>query len=127
VEGRTPGSGVLSTEARVREIGVSLPTPEAIRVLQRKLYVKAKEEPTYRFYSLYDKIWRTDILTHAYRLAKARHGAPGVDGVTFAHVEEQGLEDWLRRLQEDLCSERYQPEAVRRVYIPKPGGGERPL
>jgi RNA-directed DNA polymerase len=50
-----------------------------------------------------------------------------VDGVTFAHVEEQGLEDWLRRLQEDLCSERYQPEAVRRVYIPKPGGGERPL
>jgi len=127
VEGRTPGSGVLSTEARVREIGVSLPTPEAIRVLQRKLYVKAKEEPPYRFYSLYDKIWRTDILTHAYRLAKARHGAPGVDGVTFEQVEEQGLEDWLRRLQEDLRWKRYRPEAVRRVYIPKPGGGERPL
>ncbi len=106
---------------------MSLTTPATIRSLQRKLYVKAKEEPSFRFYSLYDKIYRPDILRHAYRLAKAKGGAPGVDGETFEKIEERGLENWLERLGEELRTRRYQPDAVRRAYIPKPGGGERPL
>lgn len=69
---------------------MSLASPETIRSLQRKLYVKAKEEPSYRFYSLYDKIYRQDILRHAYSLAKAKGGAPGVDGETFEKIEEGG-------------------------------------
>ena len=125
--GKEPWFWVLSTGARVGEIGVSLVTPEKIRSLQRKLYVKAKEEPTFRFYSLYDKIHRPDVLRHAYDLAKANGGSPGVDGETFNRIESRGLEDWLGRLQEELQSRRYSPSAVRRVYIPKPGGGERPL
>ena len=104
-----------------------LETPDAIRKLQRKLYVKAKTEPKYRFYSLIDKIHRRDVLEYAYRLAKSNAGAPGVDGETFARIEEAGLEEWLRRLEEDLRRETYRPAAVRRVYIPKPGGGRRPL
>jgi RNA-directed DNA polymerase len=105
-----------------------LTTPPAIRTLQRKLYVKAKAEPTYRFYSLYDKVYRRDILAHAYALAKANGGAPGVDGQTFEDIESAGLESWLMRLREDLRTRRYRPAAVRRVYIEKPGGGgERPL
>lgn len=98
---------------------MSLQTPPTVQSLQRKLYVKAKTEPTFRFYSLYDKIWRADILAHAYRLAKANGGSPGVDGMTFERIDSAGREDWLKRLQEDLRTERYQPEAVRRVYIPR--------
>jgi RNA-directed DNA polymerase len=104
-----------------------LTTPPAIRTLQRKLYVKAKAEPTYRFYRLYDKVYRMDMLAHAYARAKANAGAPGVDGQTFAQIESAGLADWLARLREDLRTRAYQPAAVRRAYIPKPGGGERPL
>ena len=105
-----------------------LTTPPAIRTLQRKLYVKAKTEPTFRFYRLYDKVYRADILAHAYALAKANGGAPGVDGETFEQIESAGRADWLARLREDLRTRRYQPAAVRRVYIPKVGGvGERPL
>jgi RNA-directed DNA polymerase len=106
---------------------MSLETPDKIRTLQRKLYVKAKAEPASRFYVLYDKICRDDILMHAYRLARANAGAPGVDGVTFAQVEEEGLEAWLTGLREELVSKTYQPSPVRRVMIPKPNGGERPL
>ena len=107
---------------------MSLATPEKIRNLQRKLYCKAKAEPEYRFYMLYDKICRADILFHAYRLARANAGAPGVDGVTFAQIEAQGLEAWLQGLREDLVSKTYRPDPVRRVMIPKAGGnGERPL
>jgi RNA-directed DNA polymerase len=105
----------------------SLETPIKIRMLQRKLYQKAKEEPNYRFYLLYDKMYREDILAHAYQLAKSNQGAPGVDGQTFQGIESQGLEEWLRGIQEDLRAKTYQPQAVRRVKIPKPGGGERPL
>jgi RNA-directed DNA polymerase len=108
---------------------MSLQTPEKIRTLQRKLYVKAKSEPEIRFYLLYDKVWRADILAHAYRLCRANGGAAGVDGVTFAHIEsaEGGVESWLRTLAAELREERYRPQAVRRVMIPKPDGGERPL
>ncbi len=107
---------------------MSLVTPEKIRSLQRKLYVKAKAEPAFRFYVLYDKICRADILLHAYRLARANAGAPGVDGMTFVQIEEQGLETWLSGLAEDLATKTYRPDPVRRVMIPKANGdGERPL
>jgi len=106
---------------------VSLKTPEAIRRLQRKLYVKAKEEPGFRFYLLYDKVYREDILAHAYRLARFNRGAPGVDGMTFADIEAAGREKWLAGLQDELHGKAYRPDPVRRVLIPKPGGGERPL
>jgi len=106
---------------------MSLETPEKIRSLQRKLYCKAKAEPAFRFYVLYDKICREDVLGHAYALARANAGAPGVDGVTFAQIEASGVEAWLAGLREDLVAKTYRPDAVRRVMIPKPGGGERPL
>ena len=108
-------------------MGRSLQSPEKIRTLQRKLYLKAKAEPGFRFYLLYDKIHRDDILRHAYALARSNKGAPGVDGVTFARIEAGGLEEWLAGIREDLCTKTYRPQPVRRVMIPKPGGGERPL
>jgi RNA-directed DNA polymerase len=107
---------------------MSLETPEKIRSLQRKLYCKAKAAPAFRFYILYDKICRADILEHAYNLARANAGAPGVDGVTFKQIEEAGVEAWLASLREDLVAKTYRPDAVRRVMIPKASGdGERPL
>jgi len=106
---------------------MSLETPERIRSLQRKLYCKAKAEPAFRFYVLYDKICRADFLAHAYALARDNGGAPGVDGVTFSAIEASGLETWLAGLREDLVAKTYRPEPVRRVNLPKPGGGVRPL
>jgi len=106
---------------------VSLQTPEKIRRLQRKLYAKAKAESEFRFYLLYDKVYREDILEHAWRLARYNGGAPGVDGVTFEDIEAQGWQDWLSELQGELREKTYRPAPVRRVMIPKPGGGERPL
>src|SRR6195256_4904822 len=106
---------------------MSLTTPSNIRELQRKLYIKAKQEPNYRFYSLYDKIYREDILAHAYELAKANQGAPGIDQQSFGEIESEGRQKWLAGLREELCQATYQPQAVRRVMIPKANGGERPL
>jgi RNA-directed DNA polymerase len=108
-------------------IDVSLATPEKIRELQNKLYCKTKNEPEYRFYQLYDKIYREDILQHAYRLAKANGGAPGVDGKSFAQIESEGVEEWLNGIRKELHDRTYEPQPVRRVMIPKPGGGQRPL
>ncbi len=107
---------------------MSLAPPAKLRRLQEALYTKAKQEPAYRFYLLYDKVYRTDILAHAYALSKQKEGAPGVDGVTFADIEAAGVEPWLAAVQEALRTETYRPHPVRRVLIPKPGGiGERPL
>ncbi len=106
---------------------MSLATPDKIRSLQRKLYCKAKAEPAFRFYILYDKICREDILRHAYALARDNAGAPGVDGVSFEQIDASGVEAWLAGLREDLVSKTYRPDPVRRAMIPKPGGGERPL
>src|ERR1700730_2203973 len=106
---------------------MSLATPEKIRILQRKLYRKAKAEPAFRFYLLYDKIYREDIFRHAYAVARPNAGAPGTDGMTFAAIEASGPESWLAGLREELISKTYRPDPVRRGMIPKPNGGERPL
>jgi RNA-directed DNA polymerase len=106
---------------------VSLTTPEKIRRLQNKLYAKAKQEPRFRFYQLYDKVYREDILAHAFALSRSNGGAPGVDGETFEAIEARGLKEWLARLGKELHDKTYEPAPVRRVLIPKPGGGERPL
>src|ERR1700682_1698687 len=105
---------------------MNLTTPDKIRNLQRKLYCKPKAEPIFRFYLLYDKICREDILVHAYRLARLNAGAPGVDGMTFARIEKQGLEAWLAGLRAELVSKTYRPDPVRRMMIPKANGGGRP-
>jgi group II intron reverse transcriptase/maturase len=106
-----------------------LKTPDNIRELQRKLYRKAKQEKEYRFYLLYDKVYRLDILNHAYRFVKANKGAPGIDGETFDSIEERegGVEKYLKEIAGALKRKDYKPQAVRRVYIPKPAGGKRPL
>jgi len=108
-------------------LAMSLATPSKIRELQIKLYRKAKNEPEFRFYQLYDKVYREDILKHAYCLARANNGAPGVDVESFEEIESKGLKEWMNGLREELRSKTYQPQAVRRVMIPKRGGGERPL
>jgi RNA-directed DNA polymerase len=107
---------------------VSLATPEKIRKLQRALYVKAKQEPMRRFHFLYDKVWREDILAYAYAGCRANGGAPGVDGETFESIEASGVDRWLHAVREEVRTEHYKPQPVRRVMIPKPGGvGQRPL
>src|SRR5258708_9606964 len=98
---------------------MSLATPATIRTLQRKLYRKAKAEPAFRFYVLYDKICREDILRHAYGLARGNAGAPGVDGMSFGQIEAAGLEAWLAGLREELVSKTYRPDPVRPGAIPQ--------
>jgi RNA-directed DNA polymerase len=105
----------------------NLATPESVQNLQRALHAKAKAEPGFRFYSLYDKIYREDILAHAYDQCRANKGAAGVDGQNFEDVEAYGTERWLGELALALKEERYRPEPVRRVFIPKANGGRRPL
>lgn len=106
---------------------MGLTTPETVRRLQRKLYAKAKEEPEFRFYALYDKVYRSDILEFAYRKCKANGGAPGVDGQSFEDVEAYGRERWLGELAEELKGKSYRCSAIRRVWIGKANGGKRPL
>lgn len=105
----------------------TLKTPDSIRKLQRALYQRAKNDPRFRAYALYDKVYRPDILAHAYLLAKANGGAPGPDGRTFAEIEADGRERLLEELRDELRTKTYRPGPVRRVYIPKLNGGERPL
>src|SRR5205085_8374846 len=106
---------------------MSLATPDKIRELQIKIYQKAKKEPGFRFYQLYDKVYRQDILGHAYRLAKANDGAPGPDGESFADIETGSREEWLNGLRKELHDRTYRAQPVRRKMIEKHGGGERPL
>lgn len=106
---------------------MSLTPPASVQKLQVALHAKAKRSPTYRFYALYDKVYRKDVLAFAYDCCKSNKGAAGVDGQTFEDIESYGLERWLGELTQELKSRTYRPAAVRRVYIPKPDGKTRPL
>jgi group II intron reverse transcriptase/maturase len=106
---------------------MSLATPLSVQKLQTALHDKAKESPNLRFYALYDKVYRRDVLEFAYECCKANGGAAGADGQTFGDIEEYGVERWLDELAEELKNRTYRPGPVRRVYIPKPDGKQRPL
>jgi len=106
---------------------MNLQTPPTVRKLQEALHARAKGSPSFRFYSLYDKVYREDILTFAYCRCKANGGAPGVDEQSFREIAEYGEERWLGELAEELRKKVYRPQAIRRVYIPKPNGQNRPL
>jgi group II intron reverse transcriptase/maturase len=113
--------------ADIQEIGMSLPPPIKVGKLQTALHTKAKNSPGYRFYALYDKLYRQDILKWAFLRCLHNGGAPGVDGQSFADIEAYGEERWLDELTEELRNETYRPRPVRRVYIPKGDGKLRPL
>jgi RNA-directed DNA polymerase len=105
-----------------------LPTPpEKVEKLQTALHTKAKAEPEYRFYALYDKMHRLDVLGYAYERCRANNGAAGVDDQTFEDIKEYGVAQWLGELAEELKARTYKPQAVRRVWIPKADGKQRPL
>ena len=108
---------------------MSLVPPTKVGQLQDALHAKAKESPDYRFYVLYDKVYRADVLWHAYRICQSNDGSPGVDGQTFDDIKDYGQMKWLGELAEELRTKRYRPEPVLRVHIPKPGkpGQTRPL
>jgi len=105
----------------------NLSTPKSVQKLQMALHAKAKAEAGYRFYALYDKISREDILAHAYAQCRSNKGAPGGDGQDFADIEAYGVERWLGELALALRQETYRPDPIRRVFIPKPNGKLRPL
>jgi RNA-directed DNA polymerase len=104
-----------------------LSTPVSVQKLQTALHAKAKTAPSFRFYALYDKIYREDILAHAYAQCRSNKGAPGVDEQDFADVEAYGVERWLGERALALKEETYRPEPIRRVFIPKANGKLRPL
>ena len=106
---------------------MSLSPPPKVGTLQTALHTKAKNSPDYRFYALYDKIYRRDVLGFAYDRCRANRGAPGIDGQSFADIEACGKDQWLDELAEELRNETYEPQPVRRVYIPKQDGKLRPL
>ena len=106
---------------------MNLTTPTSVQKLQTALHDKAKEAPNFRFYALYDKVYRRDVLAFAYQCCKANGGAAGVDSQTFEDIEAYGVERWLDELTQELESRTYRPLPVRRVYIPKPDGKQRPL
>lgn len=106
---------------------MNLTTPDTVRKLQAALHEKAKAALDCRFYLLYDKLYREDVLRFAYACCRANGGAPGVDGETFRDIESAEVDRWLEALAEELRTKTYRPSAVRRVWIPKPNGKQRPL
>jgi RNA-directed DNA polymerase len=125
--GKGPWFKVNVRSGDSREIGVSLIPPTKVGKLQETLHAKAKSAPKYRFYALYDKVYRMDVLWYAYQCCRANDGAAGVDGQKFEDIDAYGLMKWLGELAEELRKKSYRPQAVRRVYIPKPDGKQRPL
>src|ERR1700676_4671002 len=126
VEGRGLGSGLTQHVVKERRLG-NLATPASVQKLQTALHAKAKTEAEFRFYALYDKIYREDILAHSYVQCRSNKGAPGVDGQDFSDVEAYGVQQWLGELAIALKEEKYRPDPIRRVFIPKPNGKLRPL
>lgn len=115
-------------EKKGRGLTMSLVTPVKLKKLQDSLNASAKQQKERRFHQLYDKVYREDVLAHAYAVSRSKHGAPGVDAMTFEDVESYGVEKWLAEIAIELRTEQYRPQPVRRVMIPKEGGtGERPL
>ena len=106
---------------------MNLTTPSSVQKLQKALHDQAKESPKRRFHALYDKVYRKDVLAFAYACCKANGGAAGVDGQSFEDIGEYGVERWLDELADELRSRTYRPRPVRRVWIPKPDGKQRPL
>jgi RNA-directed DNA polymerase len=126
MEGRSLGSVSTQEVARDGRLG-NLSTPLNVQKLQAALHAKAKSSDCYRFYALYDKIHRQDILAHAWAQCRSNQGAPGVDRQDFADIEAYGVERWLSELSLSLREETYRPDPIRRVFIPKPNGKLRPL
>jgi RNA-directed DNA polymerase len=127
VEGRDLTSRGVNAKWTARRLVMSLAPPATVEKLQAALHTKAKEAPAYRFYALYDKLYRDDVLSHAYERCRANGGAAGVDGQTFADIQEYGVRRWLEELAQELKGKTYRPQAVRRVWIPKAEGKQRPL
>src|SRR6516225_8294339 len=126
-EGRGLSSRPTSEAATAGRLAMSLEPPPQVGKLQATLHAKAKSAPNYRFYALYDKVYRADVLFYAYQCCRANGGAAGVDGQTFDDIEAYGVLKWLGELAEELRGKTYRPQAVRRVHIPKPDGKQRPL
>ena len=126
VEERDLSSRQTQDVGKDRRLG-NLSTPKSVQRLQKALYAKAKAEPGFRFYALYDKIYREDILAHAYACCRSNRGAPGVDCQDFADVEAYGVGRWLGELALALREETYRPDPIRRVFIAKANGKLRPL
>ncbi len=125
--GKGPQLKETQEATKTEGLAMNLTTPASVQKLQTALHAKAKESPSFRFYALYDKVHRKDVLAFAYECCKANGGAAGVDGQRFEDIEAYGVERWLDELAQELKSRTYQPLPVRRVYIPKPDGKQRPL
>ena len=127
-EERDPDLRQVRKAAKPRRLAPSLTTPpDRVRKLQTSLQAKAKAEPAFRFYSLWDKVCRADVLEEAYRACRRNDGAPGCDGMTFDQIAAHGQDRWLEELRQELRAGDYRPQPLLRVWIPKSNGGQRPL